>query len=351
MRELARYGSVSHCSVLGLLVLVGSVACGKASHGESDSDTAGASSTGGSGGGSAGVFSGSSGSGSAGMFAGSSGSGGGIPLPNGTEEEQAILEPLFTDSATIDGADVQQLIEMGAAIGIARGYAMCRCASPVFFQQPDLMACAVAEVGQLDFTLSPPQAPKPLLNRDLARCLQEKSVELTGFADALRCELRWYQEDGRAWLALCSLPGFDGDKAAHPRTSYYCSSMDEAMGKQFSNTIFECRNVAYCDDGTRVSPVRSPARCSGTRECPDWSDERSCFDIVGQDTVRCGDESVRPALSFCSLSSCGDDGTEPPVCDDSRRLHCPDGTELSFSSLCDRQDDCADGADERYCLR
>jgi hypothetical protein len=348
MGQAARDGSVPWCSVVGLLVLVGAAACGKASHGESDGEAAGASSTGGSGGSSAGMFSGSSGSGSAGMFAGSSGSGGSVPLPNATEEEQAILEPLFIDSAKIDGANMQQLIEMGADIGIARGYALCRCAAPGQ-PLPNLMACAVAEVGGLGFTRSPPRAPKPLLNQDLARCLQEKSVQLPWFADALRCELRWHQEDGRAWLARCSLPGVvDGDSATYPRTPpFECPSVDQAMREQFSTAIvLECRGLAYCDDGTRVPRPR----CNGTRECPDWSDERSCFDIEGQDTVRCGDESV-PPWRFCELSSCGDDGTEPPICDDSQRLHCPDGTELSVNSLCDRQDDCADGADERYCLR
>jgi hypothetical protein len=338
---------MSQCGVLGVLVLVGSVACGKASHGEVDAEAGGRSSMSGSGGDSAGMFAGGSSSGSAGMFTGSSGSGGTVPLPNATEEEQAILEPLFIDSAKIDGANVEQLIEMGADIGIARGYAMCRCASPGQ-QQPDLVGCAIAEAGQLVFTRSPPRAPKPLLNQDLARCLQEKSAELPWFAHALRCDLRRHQEDGRAWLALCSLPGFDGDTDAYPRiSSFDCPNVDKAMSEQFSTAIFvECRNVAYCDDGTRVSP----GRCSGTRECPDWSDEQSCFDISGQDMVRCGDE-IANSYGFCGLSSCGDDGTEPPVCDDSQRLHCPDGTELSVNSLCDRQDDCADGADERYCLR
>jgi hypothetical protein len=336
---------MSQCGVLGVLVLVGLVACGKASRNESDGDAGGGSSTAGSGGGSGGMFAGGAG-GSAGMIGGSSGSGGGVPLPNATEEEQAILEPLFIDSATIDGADMPQLIEMGADIGIARGYAMCRCAKPDF-QPPNLMACAVEEAGGLRFTRSLIRAPKPLLNQDLARCLQEKSLELPWFADALRCDLRRHQEDGRAWLALCSLPGFGGDSDAYPRTSFDCPSVNEAMRREYSSaTVSECRFVAYCHDGTRVSQPR----CSSTRECPDWSDERSCFDIVGRDTLRCGDESA-PVWNFCSLSSCDDDGTEPPICDDSGQLHCPDGTELSVNSLCDRQDDCADGADERYCLR
>jgi hypothetical protein len=265
-------------------------------------------------------------------------------LPNATEEEQAILEPLFTDPAEIDGADVAQLIEMGADIGIARGYAMCRCATPD--PQLDLMACAVAEVGQLAFTRSSARRPEPRLNQDFARCLQEESVERPWFADALRCELRRHQEDGRAWLELCSLPGFDGDSDAYPHTLFECLGVDDAMYEEFSLALLVCRDVAYCDDGARVSP----GRCTGTRECADWSDERDCFDILGQDTVRCGDAVAAP-WSFCSLSSCGDDGSEPPLCDDTHRLLCPDGTALSFDSLCDRRDDCAGGADEHYCLR
>ena len=107
--------------------------------------------------------------------------------------------------------------------------------------------------------------------------------------------------------------------------------------------------AAYCDDGTRVGSIVLQARCNGSRECPDWADERSCYDIVGYDMPRCGDELATP-YGFCGLSSCG--AEIPPLCEpEQRRLRCADGTELQPESLCDRKDDCADGADERYCFR
>src|SRR5215207_10286464 len=117
MGEAADTRRASRCGVLGALVLLCSVACGKASHNRADDDGGGGTLP-------------SSGGGGNGMVAGHAGSGaGGVPLPNATEEEQRVLEPLFGDPAEIDGADVAQLIEMGARIGIARGYAMCRCAA------------------------------------------------------------------------------------------------------------------------------------------------------------------------------------------------------------------------------
>jgi hypothetical protein len=281
------------------------------------------------------------------MAAGHAGStGGSIPLPDATEEEQRTLEPLFIDSAEIDGADVPQLIEMGARIGIARGYALCRCAQPGLDLGDDLMPCAVGESGQLAFTRSAPQVPGQRLDADLVRCMQEESLLRPWFADVLRCQLRRYQKDGRAWLQLCSLPGFDGDNAAYPLTPFECPGIDEAISEEFSRVVYSCREAAYCDDGTRVLG----RRCSGTAECPDWSDEKSCFEIVGQDMLQCGDQLAR-AWELCSFSSCSSEA-KPPLCNDQeQRLQCPDGAELSEASVCDHRDDCADGADEDYCLR
>jgi hypothetical protein len=339
MREPAEACWRSHCSVLGALLLLCSVACGGSTQanpeGHSGQGAGGATLPGGSGGGGSGTVAGQAGTGAV-----------SAALPDASEEEQTFLEPLFIDSAEIDGADVEQLIEMGARIGLARGYAMCRC-SGVFTEDHYIRLCARDEAGALNFTWWPHPASEPRLNQDLARCLQEESVEQPWLADGLRCELLRYQEDGRAWLKLCSLPGVErGDGDPYPQTpGPSCPALDETKQSDFESVMFRCHNVAYCDDGARVSR----ARCSGTRECPDWSDERSCFDIVGYDMVRCGDELSSP-WGYCSLSSCADE-TAPPLCDAQRRPQCPDGTQLSDYSICDRKEDCAGGADELYCLR
>jgi hypothetical protein len=129
-------------------------------------------------------------------------------------------------------------------------------------------------------------------------------------------------------------------------TPFECPGVSEAMHEDLGLGVTHCRNVGYCDDGTRISP----GRCTGSSECADFSDERSCFDYVGYDMVQCGDQTANP-WAFCSLPSCGD-VTEAPRCDEAtRQLLCPDGSELTYDALCNRKDDCADGADERHCLR
>lgn len=170
MSEAAQGGRPSQCSVLGALVLLCSVACGKGTHSRSED---GGSGVGVSGGALAGGTGGSGTGGSGGTRPGPAGSGAvSAALPNATEHELAILEPLFIPPVEIEAADVAQLIEMGASIGLARGYAMCRCAG-VFTQADDILGCAAAETGTLAFTRSRRGAPVRLLDQDLARCLRE----------------------------------------------------------------------------------------------------------------------------------------------------------------------------------
>jgi hypothetical protein len=346
MRLLAR--SVRSCRVLVALVLLSSAACGKATRAPNGAE-GGADAQGGSAGSSS-QAGGTGGIAAAGAVAGQSGSDGvSVALPNATPEDRTFLEPLFVDPAEIEQADLQQLIELGARIGVARGYAMCRCASPNLDlgEGRELLPCAREEAGGLrHLTHLSPNDEQPRLNADFAQCLRDESVDKPWLAEKLRCDLQWYGQDGRAWLELCSLPGFDGDSAAYPHTPLIdCPGVSETMQSEYGAVfILLCPSVTYCDDGTRVS---SP-RCNGTPECADWSDERNCFDIRGRDMLVCGEQLQEP-WSVCELASCAEGAA--PGCEPGQSLECPDGTELAQSALCDRKADCADEEDERYCFR
>ena len=112
------------------------------------------------------------------------------------------------------------------------------------------------------------------------------------------------------------------------------------------DTLLECDSTVYCEDETVVRGHR----CDSTAECEDISDERNCYDLTGQDQLTC-DGEILGVFDFC-YSDCGA-MTTPPVCDPERpgQFLCTDGADLPTVSVCDRIEDCADGADEAHCLR
>ena len=279
--------------------------------------------------------------------AGTGGTGAAPHLSGATAAEEAILDALFLEATELDGASLEQLVELGGRIGLARGYAMCRCTfNPD--QPPDsveqlLSSCATDEAGTLrGFTWFPSAERGPRTNQDLARCLGEESLVTPGLEQALRCVLRQHQRDGQAWLDLCSIPHAFDDSSAWP----HIASNDCPNAEALSLILETCGQVTYCADGKRVSPPR----CTGTKECEDGSDERGCFDFVGYDMLQCGDEIMAPQR-VCD-SSCGQE-TKPAFCSEALpdRFLCADGSDVDKYVVCDRKADCADGTDELYCLR
>jgi hypothetical protein len=268
-------------------------------------------------------------------------------LSGATAEEEAILDPLFLEPAEIAQADLAGLIALGARIGLARGYAMCRCLQSESRPPDDvagvLSSCAADEAGMLrDFSWYPSAERGPRPNEDMVRCLSDEALQRPELEDALRCELGSYQKDGQAWLDLCSIPHGPNEVGAWPGPPQdTCQNAQELSG-----VLEECRLTSYCADGTRVG-----GRCGGWQECPDESDERGCFDFVGRDMLRCGGEIIRPAV-LCNPEGCGFE-LRPSPCDEARRdrFLCTDGSDVSGDVVCDRKDDCADGTDEVYCVR
>lgn len=325
------------CLVAPWLLAASAMACGQTSSGERGAETTSGAAGGPGGSSSAGSPPGGS---DAGVGGGAGGAGGNEPrhVPGETEEEGLILEPLFDDS-TVDGLHGDALVDFAGRVGLARGYALCRCAlsakSPPESPSELIRTCARDESGQLGRTLL----------GDGARCLSEALAADPALEATVRCEIRREVSYGRAWLDACWQALATGMPEAPPIPD----AVREACPRDedLQNLLLSCQLAHYCPDGTRSDG----ARCDATIDCVDGSDEHACFEFSGRDMLQCGDEILDPR-DVCLSFACQDSGLGP-WCDETRPqlFRCDDGTEVTLDAICDRIDDCADQTDERYCLR
>lgn len=246
------------------------------------------------------------------------------------EHEAEVLTPLWVDAGLLSATSGPQLVDLVQAIGFARGYALCRCSSSPSEAPEDVEAlrgCAEAEAGILSL----------VTGDDRKRCVSEEMDKVPGLEDYLRCVADLSQQSGLEWLELCTDIQTNvapvEPPTCEPPTNYY-----------WLTTV--CGQPYYCADGTRVSG----SRCSGMAQCPDNSDELSCFDETGHDQLMCNG-AIEFAQNFC-FSKCAA-SAESVTClpDRTDVIVCRDGTELESGVLCDRKDDCAEGEDEKLCLR
>lgn len=261
---------------------------------------------------------------------GGSTGGTGPSVPGASEREQEILAPLATDDATLDAVSGTDLTELASDIGMARGYAMCRCfRSPM--SPPDdveslLEECAREESGT-----------RYLAFPNQRRCVEEGLSDVAGLQDYIRCEAKLFRNDGVSWTKQC----------VEPDVEYVPPAGGCTQQPEVATFLEECSFIHYCPDGTRVMG----ARCNQRFECSDQSDELGCYVERGHDWFWC-DGELMDAYEACSSFGCGP-AKQPSVCvpDHPELYLCNDGAEISIYSVCDRVLDCTDGSDERYCVK
>jgi hypothetical protein len=259
---------------------------------------------------------------------GSAGGGWSTTIPHPSDREKEILAPLGTDDATIDGATGSDLTALANSVGLARGYAMCRCTfTPNMPPQDGFVEdCATAETGT--YFLSTP---------DGVRCIEEEMAKEPGVVEYVRCVSKWTRDDGRLWQEQCVDPG-----AAHVGPPWTCAPSPEVTA-----LVEGCSSAHYCADGTRGAGHR----CDQVFQCADESDELGCFDVNGRDWFWCDGELVTP-FDVCRYGRCGIEKV-PPVCAEGQPdvYLCNDGGTVTVGKVCDRAFDCGDGSDERYCVK
>jgi len=233
-----------------------------------------------------------------------------------------ILAPLATTDTMIDQAAGAALFELAKGIGYARGYAMCTCLADPPLPAESLDSCSREETGFPAFR-DPMQA----------RCIFDRSRELPGFDEYLRCRTKALRESGRDY-AECAM----GTKTVPDAPGLLaCTAPDSVQGLLAGNG---CEAAFYCADGTFVRQ----GRCDFNLDCSNSDDERGCGHFI------CGDKLIDPYLA-CSPQYCPVTFT-PPLCLSNNPLLflCGDGTDTNIGHVCDGVANCASGRDEAYCF-
>lgn len=312
-----------------VLVVLPHWGCGATDHNPQDAGT-------GTGGSSA--ISSTSTAGAAGASGGSgdlgSGAAGASPeLPIAHEREREILSPLWTDASALQAASGDELLELARDIALARGYATCRCFfspdAPPDDLEPLFENCSVVEAF-----------PHVLGELDDYRCVAELRERVPDLDQHLRCAAVNAIEHASGAIVDCT------DIGVPPPDLEWSADCSDPTGsfQELQNT---CLEAYYCPDGS----LNFGSSCDGDPTCPDLSDEFQCFDEVGQDDVLCADGTLRTAWELCGTKC--ELPLGPNLChpDGGYGFTCLDGTQILFSTVCNREPDCPGGEDEAICFR
>jgi hypothetical protein len=263
---------------------------------------------------------------------------GGVSPDSGIEEDGSPSNRPDTDGGTapIDGeaaGDAPATIAPEALAvadlkraGLARGSVVCACVSPAL-SPADLPGCAIAESGPAEV----------LFGADGERCVLDLARDDPTLRDYLECKARRLVLDAECVKQSCpappssDCPGMQGDCSL--------SAVTEALW-------VACRAAFYCGD--RRADVM---RCNDVFECPDRSDEIGC----GPGRIICDDDAhLALNLVLCdnhygNSGPCVAASACAPGASGQAEFACGDGAVVPLARVCNGENDCLTGRDERSC--
>ena len=233
----------------------------------------------------------------------------------------SILAPLAATDTTIDQATGAELFKLALGIGYAYGYAMCTCLLDIALSAEAIDGCARAEAV---FTA--------LLHPMQARCILDRSREVPGFDEYLRCRTKLVRDVAPGYVE-CAM----GTSTIPPPIPGPCDASDSVKSLLGGAG---CEAAFYCADGR----FTQKGRCDFTFDCSDRADERGCGHFI------CGEKLIDPELA-CIPEYCPDTFTLPLCLPNNPLLFlCGDGTGTPIANLCNGVKNCLDGRDEAYCF-
>ncbi|XP_045772980.1 uncharacterized protein LOC123872631 [Maniola jurtina] len=225
--------------------------------------------------------------------------------------------------------------------------------------------------------------PKDIINRDLTQkfcsCQKNEVCMLDEINGVSICKIALDMDDPTGCGGLCAMETeacqlvdrVRGVRVCRLLTQVTCSPEDWRCRNGFcvpstarcdgSIQCYDRSDEMHCDCdltkqfrcGYSISCFSNKKMCDGLIDCWDGYDELNCTTECPEDQFTCTDGQCIMSSRFCDgLADCADGSDEPQGCDaacGTHEIQCKNTRCVPRGLRCDGQDDCGDGSDESHC--